>query len=159
METAKLSIQAEVATDFFTLHALDAEIALLRSSVEVFQEIDGFDAQRRRAGGVATDLDVAQAETVLKTTEALLPATILSRIKVEHALAVLTGRARVEFRGAGAHGRFGTADFAGGCAVGVAGASAGHRRGGEADGLGQREYRRGQGGFLSQGSVERPGRI
>lgn len=95
-EAVRLSIQAEVASDYFTLHALDAEIALLRSSVEVFQK--SLDLTRnRRAGGIATDLDVAQAETVLKTTEAQLPVTMLDRLKVEHALATLTGRPASEF--------------------------------------------------------------
>jgi multidrug efflux system outer membrane protein len=91
LETTRLGIQAELATDYFTLHALDAEIALLRSSVEVFQKSLEL-TRNRRAGGIATDLDVAQAETVLKTTEAQLPVTILQRVRVEHALAVLTGR-------------------------------------------------------------------
>jgi multidrug efflux system outer membrane protein len=96
VETVRLTIQAEVAADFFTLHALDAEIALLRSNVEVFQKSLEL-TRNRREGGVATDLDVAQAETVLKTTEALLPVTILNRMKVQHALATLTGRAASSF--------------------------------------------------------------
>jgi len=96
LETTRLSIQAEIATDYFTLHALDAEIALLKSSVEVFQK--SLDLTRnRRAGGIATDLDVSQAETILKTTEAQLPVTILQRVKVEHALAILTGRPASSF--------------------------------------------------------------
>ncbi len=62
-----------MASDYFTLHALDAEIALLKSSVEVFHKSLEL-TRNRRAGGIATDLDVSQAETVLKTTEAqLLP--------------------------------------------------------------------------------------
>jgi multidrug efflux system outer membrane protein len=97
LETTRLGIQAEVAADFFTLRALDAEIALLKSSVEVFQKSLEL-TRNRRAGGIATDLDVAQAETVLKTTEALLPETTLQRVRMEHALAVLTGRAASGFR-------------------------------------------------------------
>ena len=96
VETTKLSIQAELATDYFTLHALDAEVALLRSSVEVFQKSLDL-TKNRRNGGVATDLDVAQAETVLKTTEAQLPVTLLQRVRVEHALAILTGRPASSF--------------------------------------------------------------
>ncbi len=92
VENVRLGIQAEVASDYFALHALDAEIALLKSSVQVFQK--SLDLTRnRRAGGIATDLDVAQAETILKTTEALIPDTRLQRVRTEHALAVLTGRA------------------------------------------------------------------
>jgi multidrug efflux system outer membrane protein len=91
VETTRLSIQAELATDYFLMHALDAEVALLRSNVWVFQRSLELTINRR-AGGIATDLDVAQAETVLKTTEAQLPVTILQRVKVEHALATLTGQ-------------------------------------------------------------------
>ena len=91
LETIKLGIQAEVAMDYFTLRALDAQAALLRSDIEVFQKSLEL-TQNRRAGGVATDLDVAQAETVLKTTQAELPGTLLQRAQFEHALAVLTGQ-------------------------------------------------------------------
>jgi multidrug efflux system outer membrane protein len=96
VETVRLSIQAEVASDYFTLHALDADIALLHSSVEVFTKSLDL-TWNRRAGGIATDLDVAQAETVLKTAEAQLPVTILQRMRVEHALATLTGRPASSF--------------------------------------------------------------
>ncbi|MDB6109444.1 MAG: efflux system, outer rane lipoprotein NodT family [Pedosphaera sp.] len=96
VETIRLAIQAEVASDYFTLRAFDAESALLTSSVKVFRK--SFDLTRnRRAGGVATDLDVAQAETVLRTTEALLPDIALRRVRVEHALAVLTGQTASSF--------------------------------------------------------------
>lgn len=91
VESVKLAIQAEVATDYFSLRALDAEKALLRSNVEVFRKSLEL-TQNRRAGGIASDLDVAQAETVLKTTQAQLPATMLQRAQFEHALATLTGQ-------------------------------------------------------------------
>jgi multidrug efflux system outer membrane protein len=91
LATIKLEIQAEVAVDYFTLRALDSERAVLRSSIEVFSK--SLDLTRnRRAGGVATDLDVAQAETLLKTTQAQLPAVVLQRSQFEHALASLVGQ-------------------------------------------------------------------
>ncbi|HTS18665.1 MAG TPA: efflux transporter outer membrane subunit [Verrucomicrobiae bacterium] len=91
LEAVKLSIQAEVATDYFTLRALDADADLLKSNIDVFGK--SFElTQNRRTGGVASDLDVAQAETVLRTTEAELPATLLQRAQFEHALAVLAGQ-------------------------------------------------------------------
>ena len=91
LEAVRLSIEAEVATDYFTLRALDAEKALLSSNIEVFRKSLEL-TQNRRVGGIASDLDVAQAETVLKTTQAELPATMLQRAQFEHALAVLTGQ-------------------------------------------------------------------
>ena len=91
LETIRLSLQAEVASDYFTLRALDAERELLVASIEVFRKLLEL-TQNRRAGGIASDLDVAQAETVLKATQAELPATLLQRAQFEHALAVLTGQ-------------------------------------------------------------------
>ena len=97
LEAIKLSIQAEVALDYFTLRALDSEQAVLRSSVKVFSQ--SFDLTvNRRIGGVATDLDVAEAQTVLKTTQAQIPAVALQRAQFEHALALLAGQPAATFR-------------------------------------------------------------
>src|SRR5258706_10590515 len=52
----------------------------------------------RRTGGVATDLEVAQAETILKTTQAQIPAVTLQRAQFEHALALLVGQPASTFR-------------------------------------------------------------
>src|ERR1035438_2302487 len=68
VETIRLMIQAEVAVDYFTLRALDSDREVLSSSVEVFAKSLQL-TRNRRAGGVASDLDVAQAQTVLKTTQ------------------------------------------------------------------------------------------
>jgi outer membrane protein, multidrug efflux system len=75
---------------------LDSEQAVLRSSVKVFSK--SFDLTvDRRAGGVATDLDVAEAKTVLKTTQAQIPAVALQRAQLEHALALLVGQPAATF--------------------------------------------------------------
>jgi outer membrane protein, multidrug efflux system len=97
LEAIKLSIQAEVALDYFTLRALDSEEAVLRSSVKVFT-ISYDLTVNRRIGGVATDLDVAEAETVLKTTQAQIPAVALQRAQFEHALALLVAQPAATFR-------------------------------------------------------------
>jgi multidrug efflux system outer membrane protein len=91
VESARLAIQAEVAADYFTIRALDADKALLLSSIEAYRKSLEL-VRNRRAGGMVSDLDVAQAETALKTAEAQLPDTGLQRAKFEHALAVLTGK-------------------------------------------------------------------
>jgi outer membrane protein, multidrug efflux system len=90
VETTRLGIQSDVASDYFTLQALDAESALLRSSIQVFEKSLEL-TRNRRAGGIATDLDVAQAKTVLETTVAQLPDIALQRARVDHALAILVG--------------------------------------------------------------------
>ena len=96
LESIRLAVQAEVASDYFNLRTLDSEEAVLRSSVDVFSKSYGLTVDRR-AGGVATDLEVAQAETVLKTTQAQLPEVALARAQFEHALALLTGRTASQF--------------------------------------------------------------
>jgi len=91
VESVRLAVQAEVAADYYTIRALDADNALLLSSIEVYRKSLTL-VRNRRAGGMVSDLDVAQAETVLKNAEAQLPDNALQRAKFEHAVAVLTGK-------------------------------------------------------------------
>ena len=91
VESVRLAVQAEVAANYFTIRALDADKALLLSSIEVYRRSLAL-VRNRRAGGMVSDLDVAQAETVLKNAEAQLPDNAMQRVKFEHALAVLTGK-------------------------------------------------------------------
>jgi multidrug efflux system outer membrane protein len=97
VESVRLAIQAEVAADYFTIRALDADRALLLSSIDVYRKSLAL-VRNRRAGGMVSDLDVAQAETVLKTAEAQLPDNALQRVRFEHALAALTGKNASLFR-------------------------------------------------------------
>ncbi len=97
LESVKLTIQADLAIHYFRLRSLDAEARLLSSTMETFQKALAL-TRNRRAGGVATDLDVSQAETVLRTTEAQLPAIALERVKLAHAIAVLAGQNPTTFR-------------------------------------------------------------
>lgn len=97
MEAVRLAVQAEVAADYFSLRALDADKALLLSSIEAYRKSLAL-VRNRRVGGMVSDLDVAQAETILKATEALLPDNALQRAKFQNALAVLTGKNASLFR-------------------------------------------------------------
>jgi outer membrane protein, multidrug efflux system len=96
LESVKLMIQGEVAVDYFTLRALDAQKAVLTSSVDVFTKSLQL-TRNLRAGGAVSDLDVAQAQTVLKTTQAQLPSVVLQRTKFEHAIALLVGEPASNF--------------------------------------------------------------
>jgi len=91
LEGVRLAIAAEVAADYFTLRALDAEKTALVASIEAYRKSLEL-THNRRAAGLVSDLDVAQAETVLKTAEAQLPVITLTQAKFEHALAALTGQ-------------------------------------------------------------------
>ena len=95
-ESAKLSVQAEVAIDYFTLRALDAQSALLTRTADAYQHALEL-TQNRHRGGIATELDVAQAETQLKSAQAQIPAVDLQRAQTRHAVAVLCGQAATTF--------------------------------------------------------------
>jgi multidrug efflux system outer membrane protein len=92
----RLIIEAEVAADYLTLRALDAELAIVQSSVEVFRKSLEL-TRNRRATGIVSDLDVAQAESVFRTARAQLPAIALQRARLQHALAVLVGQPASSF--------------------------------------------------------------
>ncbi len=96
LESTKLAIQAEVAVSYFTLRALDLETALLQATVIDFQRAAEL-VKNRRKGGIATDLDVAQAVTQLRATEAQVPAVEQQAARIRHALATLTGRPAIGF--------------------------------------------------------------
>lgn len=97
LEGVRLDVAAEVAADYFTIRALDADKAMLLKTIEVYRKSLEL-VRNRRAGGIASDLDVAQAETILKATEAQLPSNTLQRAKFQNVLAVLVGKSPSEFR-------------------------------------------------------------
>ncbi len=71
MANVDLSLHAEMATDYFQLRGLDAQTKLLTATVaDLEHQLDL--TQRRLAGGVATEADVAQARTQLETVRAQL---------------------------------------------------------------------------------------
>ncbi|MGD0403819.1 MAG: efflux transporter outer membrane subunit [Candidatus Acidiferrales bacterium] len=86
-----LSLHAELATDYFQLRGLDAQIQLLTSTVEAFQKALDL-TQSRFNGGLASGVDVAQAKTQLETARAQLKDQGVQRTAFEHAIAVLTGQ-------------------------------------------------------------------
>lgn len=96
LQSAKLAVQAEVAIDYITLRALEAQRNLLEETGRTYQKSLGL-TQTRRSGGIATDYDVSLAETQLKSTEAQVPAVTLQRVKLLHALATLCGQAATSF--------------------------------------------------------------
>ncbi len=96
LESLNLSLHAELALDYFDLHTLDAEEQLLTSTVEAFQKALDL-TQNRYNGGVASGVDVAQAQTQLETTRAQAIDIQMQRSQDEHAIAVLIGKPASSF--------------------------------------------------------------
>jgi multidrug efflux system outer membrane protein len=97
LEATRLAVQAELATDYFTSRALDKEYDVVVNTMQTYRHSLELTVNRRK-GGIATDLDVAQAETQLRATEAELPSLNLQRAKLLHAMATLCGQAASEFK-------------------------------------------------------------
>lgn len=91
LESLKLAIQAEVAMDYFTLKSQDAQHRLFDETVVTYKRSLEL-TENRHAAGIVTELDVAQAETQLRTAEAEIPAIDLKRAQLRHALATLCGQ-------------------------------------------------------------------
>ena len=91
VETVRLSVHAELALDYFELRSIDADRALLDNSVTAFQRAVDL-TQNRFAGGIASQADVALAETQLETTRAQAVDLEAQRAILEHAIAVLVGK-------------------------------------------------------------------
>ncbi|MEI5997261.1 efflux transporter outer membrane subunit [Paraburkholderia bengalensis] len=89
-QSVLLSMQAEVATDYFELRGIDRERQLLDDTIAAYKEAVDL-TQNRYKGGIATDADVAQAQTQLRTTQAQAIDLGVQRAQLEHALAILTG--------------------------------------------------------------------
>jgi NodT family efflux transporter outer membrane factor (OMF) lipoprotein len=95
LENVRLIYQSELAEDYFNLHGLDGEYELLERTVKSYQEYLTL-TRNRFAGGVASDLDVAQAESQLYTTQSDMIDLGVERAQYEHAIAVLTGKPPAE---------------------------------------------------------------
>jgi NodT family efflux transporter outer membrane factor (OMF) lipoprotein len=92
LENTRLTSQAELASDYFQLRAQDALRQLYSDTVKAFQE--SYDLTKiRYQTGIASDQDVAQAETQLVSAEANATNLEILRAQLEHAIAVLLGRA------------------------------------------------------------------
>ena len=86
-----LSCQAELALDYFQLRILDSQKQLLDDTTSVYRKSFEMMNNRFDAGKVAK-MDLLQAETQLKSTEAQLIDLSVQRAQLEHAIAMLIGK-------------------------------------------------------------------
>jgi NodT family efflux transporter outer membrane factor (OMF) lipoprotein len=96
LQNVRLSVQAELAFDYYQLRALDSQKALLDSTVLAFKQQLEL-TQVRFQTGIASDEDVALAETQLRATEAQTTDIGILRAQLEHAIAMLTGQSASTF--------------------------------------------------------------
>src|SRR6516162_2091207 len=96
LENVRLSLHAELALDYFQLESLDAEEDLLNSTVNSYEQALQLTQDRFR-GGLASQVDVEQAQTQLETTRAQAIDVQAARAQFEHAVATLIGKPPAQF--------------------------------------------------------------
>jgi multidrug efflux system outer membrane protein len=92
----RLSVEAAVALDYYSLRENDAERDVLDSTIQQLQH--ALDVMTNRFHeGLSSELEVKQAKTLLDQTRAQAQALDVQRSQLEHAIAVLDGRPASDF--------------------------------------------------------------
>ncbi len=90
-QTALLSLQAELALDYFDLRAADAQQKLLNDTVA--QYVEAYRVTNNRfVGGIAPKSDLTQAQTQLQAAKVQAADIASQRAQFEHAIAILIGQ-------------------------------------------------------------------
>lgn len=93
---ARLSAQGELAADYFALRATDAGRVILAATIDGYSRVLQI-AQNRFNAGIAAHSDVLQAQTQLANAQADALNLQRQRAQLEHAIAILVGKAPAEF--------------------------------------------------------------
>ena len=96
LAAARLSAQGQVAINYFSLRDADAELTLLADTVQGYERALKI-TQNRYAAGISAKTDVLQAQTQLASTRADRVTLTGQRAQLEHAIAVLIGKAPADF--------------------------------------------------------------
>jgi NodT family efflux transporter outer membrane factor (OMF) lipoprotein len=96
LAAALLSIQGEVAFDYFELRSADAQQRLLDETVKAYSDAVQLTANRFH-GGAAPKSDLAQAQTQLDSARAQDTDIGVQRAQYEHAIATLLGKPPASF--------------------------------------------------------------
>lgn len=93
---ARLSMTAELATDYIALRGLDAQDAVYRDSIRYY-ELAVQITHMRLAGAISAGIDVSRAQAQLASTQAQETDLKARRDVMEHAIAVLVNTAPAAF--------------------------------------------------------------
>jgi NodT family efflux transporter outer membrane factor (OMF) lipoprotein len=96
LAAARLSAQGELAINYFSLRQSDAQIALLNATIGGYRRVLDITSNRFNSG-IAAKSDLLQAQTQLANAQIDLSSQTRARAQLEHAIAILLGRAPSDF--------------------------------------------------------------
>lgn len=91
LAAVQLSLQAELATDYFSLRGADSTIQLLEDTIKTYDHAFELTSNRYKEG-ISAAADVDQSDTQRQNARAQLAAVRLERAQLEHAIAVMLGQ-------------------------------------------------------------------
>ena len=96
LQNVRLSMQAALAQDYFELRALDSQKQLLDRTLADYERSLKL-TQNQYAAGVVARANVVQAQTQLKSAQTQALDVGVQRAQLEHAIALLVGKAPASF--------------------------------------------------------------
>ena len=96
LRSVQLSLQADVAQQYFSIRELDAEQRIIHQTVDLRAQTVKLTQHRFDAGDIG-ELELARAKTELAAAESEALAVSRRRAVAEHALAILLGKTPAEF--------------------------------------------------------------
>lgn len=96
LAAVQLSMHADVAVDYFSLRGVDTQLGILREAVTAYEEALDM-VQHRFDGGIASEDELAQAQTQLQTARAQLIELGIGRAALQDAIATLCGEPASSF--------------------------------------------------------------
>lgn len=96
LAATQLSLEAELAINYYALRIVDAQSAIYAETIAAYERSLQL-TRNRYAAGVITRADVSATETQLLSTQAAAVDIGVTRAQLEHAIALLVGRAPADF--------------------------------------------------------------
>ena len=96
LAAVRLSVQAELASDYFQSRTLDTQKQYLDENIGYYQKSLEL-TKNRYAAGIVSRADVLQADNLLKSTQASMVDLGVQRAQLEHAIALLIGKPASSF--------------------------------------------------------------
>ncbi len=95
-EGVRLTLLADLARDYFNLRAFDEQYRILTRNLDLYQEQVELTGNQFKAG-LISETSLLQATVQLESTRAQAADTLRQRTDLEHAIALLLGRAPADF--------------------------------------------------------------